>query len=690
LEVLSINAGGRFNSMQQRHSLVSTIDDIAPRWGVAMVQEADAQLASRLSDNTLQAHEDAPYHTLRWWPGVGSFPLAIIIHKRARSHVQDCRTRGRAGVVVLSRHPIKPGARLLGTDAIVIAGVHAKTGDDIVTLLHDLKELLKATPPGATILIVGDWNLDVKRLLGSTPQTATPPPSREHRHHNSLDEDNWLALSAFAQASKLRYSLAASMTGTSQFQGIWPLATPFSRIPRGDQARTSSPSWIDWGLASHGLECPARISWHDVPADHAWVIWEIQLQFRRKPKRPQTTWRCADEEKFMRHVAAMPIDLTTPVTAVKSLRARMVSHEDRSTAAVRRANREPWHVKQLRLFMHAASTERERHFIHNKLMKARWAHFKTLAEHGAALRVARGGVVARKQHLWPLQSVIITEEPLQVTQSLPHCLALGAECLQRKWGGSAPHRAELLESLFHEKQVHFSEAETLRAVYECKKKAKLDHCGLCSQALSLAMLTQASQWATFFTRLANDATWLQCITVKGPLKAKAPGAVRPENTRTILPQPVLLQVLHNLLCGKMRDRMRSRFKDIGCTSCIMGGVAGHQVLDLVQPLQIFTELALDNGSTWSAASADIKQFYDMIPPESIVHSMVLHGFHPSIAAFAARLHVTPTVIVEAELDQIPISCRVRGLLTGSRSAALLAQLPLADCFSRIPDVIYCD
>ena len=185
------------------------MDVVAPRWGVAMVQEADAQLASRPSDNSLQAHEDAPYHTFRWWPGTGSFPLAIFIHRRARSHVQDCRARGRAAVVVLSRRPIKPGAKLVGTDAIVIAGVHAKTGDDIVTLLHDLRELLKDTPSGATILIVGDWNLDVKRLLTSAPLSPAPPPTRQQRHHNSLEEDNWLALSAFAQASKLRYSLAA-------------------------------------------------------------------------------------------------------------------------------------------------------------------------------------------------------------------------------------------------------------------------------------------------------------------------------------------------------------------------------------------------------------------------------------------------------------------------------------------------
>jgi hypothetical protein len=64
--------------------------------------------------------------------------------------------------------------------------------------------------------------------------------------------------------------------------------------------------------------------------------------------------------------------------------------------------------------------------------------------------------------------------------------------------------------------------------------------------------------------------------------------------------------------------------------------------------------------------------------------MELHGFDSSLAAFAARLHVTPTVILQADQDECMIHRGVRGLLTGSRSAAIIAQLPLADCFSRIP------
>jgi hypothetical protein len=335
----------------------------------------------------------------------------------------------------------------------------------------------------------------------------------------------------------------------------------------------------------------------------------------------------------MRALAAMPADLTSSVTAMASLRARMVSYEDRTTAEQRRAEREPWHVNQLRLFLAAATSEVQQNAIHRKLTRARWDFFKTIAEQGAALRVARGGVVAKKRHLW-LQAVIVSQEPLEICQSIPRCLHLGAEAFQAKWGGMQEHRSHLMHHLFEDKDMEFSETEIAKAIHACEKRSKLDHFGICSQALCYAVISHSHSWALFFSRLANDHQWLQCITVKGSLKAKAP-PVKPENTRSILPQPVLLQVLHNLLCESVRLPLRTRVRQLGCANAIMGGTGGLQVMDLIQPAQAFLELAADNGSTWSMASGDIQQYYDMVPPEAIMQSMLLHGFDPCLSAFAA-------------------------------------------------------
>jgi hypothetical protein len=89
-----------------------------------------------------------------------------------------------------------------------------------------------------------------------------------------------LSMPTLSEASKLKYFFASVMLETQQFEGIWPLDAPFSRVPRGGQALTSAPSWLDWGLASEGRECPSKISWRDVPADHAWILWELKLQFK--------------------------------------------------------------------------------------------------------------------------------------------------------------------------------------------------------------------------------------------------------------------------------------------------------------------------------------------------------------------------------------------------------------------------
>jgi hypothetical protein len=92
--------------MRQRRAVVSSLSQIAPSWGIAMVQEADAHLSSLPSDNTfLQDDETLPYQVLRWWPGEGSFAMAIVLRRRARAFLQDCRAKGRACVVVLSNSP---------------------------------------------------------------------------------------------------------------------------------------------------------------------------------------------------------------------------------------------------------------------------------------------------------------------------------------------------------------------------------------------------------------------------------------------------------------------------------------------------------------------------------------------------------------------------------------------------------
>jgi hypothetical protein len=200
----------------------------------------------------------------------------------------------------------------------------------------------------------------------------------------------------------------------------------------------------------------------------------------------------------------MPVDLTSPATALASLRARMVSCEDRTSAEQRRAEREPWHVKQLRLFLAAATSEVQRNAIHKKLTRARWGFFKTIAEQGAVLRVARGGVVAMKRRLWLLRAVIVFQEPLEICQSIPRCLHLGAESFQAKWGGTQEHRTHFMRHLFDAKDMEFSATKTVEAAHACKKRSKLDHFGICSQALCYAVISHSQSWALFFTRLAND------------------------------------------------------------------------------------------------------------------------------------------------------------------------------------------
>jgi hypothetical protein len=170
--------------------------------------------------------------------------------------------------------------------------------------------------------------------------------------------------------------------------------------------------------------------------------------------------------------------------------------------------------------------------------------------------------------------------------------------------------------------VEHTETELATAVSQCKHSAKLDHFGLCCDALYMTILTNAGGWATVFARAFNTPRWLQAITVKGPIKAKHRCPVLPKDTRFLMPQPVLLQVMRNIVVNRLQGPIEARMKTIGCSAMIMGGTSGYQCTDIMGTIQLFVELSCDTGSIWSVTQSDIRQFFDSIEPLRLMRALI--------------------------------------------------------------------
>jgi hypothetical protein len=180
----------------------------------------------------------------------------------------------------------------------------------------------------------------------------------------------------------------------------------------------------------------------------------------------------------------------------------MKAQEDRKTRMQRRAEREPWAIEQLRLFMQAASREEERRRLRKRLIHARWSFHEELSEARALAKMKRGSVVAKKQALWPLAQVCSGDVHQGTCVALSQCLVLVGKAFEDKWSGAEQDRRAIMDCLFAQR-IAFIQEETVAAVLACKRKARRDHFGLCSAILEMDVLIHVTKWADFLSELAN-------------------------------------------------------------------------------------------------------------------------------------------------------------------------------------------
>jgi hypothetical protein len=136
-------------------------------------------------------------------------------------------------------------------------------------------------------------------------------------------------------------------------------------------------------------------------------------------------------------------------------------------------------------------------------------------------------------------------------------------------------------------------------------------------------------------------------------------------------------VLHCLIFHRLLEPVTVFIKSINCDGLLLGPLPGYQTMDIAYPLQVIAELCVDSRSTFSIAQSDIQQFYDWVHPTPLLQMLIDIGVSSTLALATMRLQLLPPVTLCLHAFQVELPSRVRGLLTGSRTAALLSLLPVA-------------
>ena len=101
-----------------------------------------------------------------------------------------------------------------------------------------------------------------------------------------------------------------------------------------------------------------------------------------------------------------------------------------------------------------------------------------------------------------------------------------------------------------------------------------------------------------------------------------------------------------------------------------------QALDIAHALQLVVERGLDDGSRAVLAQCDIQTFFDELHVLKICRWLVGCGHQAKDVACLLRCQMMPRVFLDIGAGPVRIDSRAIGGLTGSRTALMLARVPV--------------
>ena len=158
--------------------------------------------------------------------------------------------------------------------------------------------------------------------------------------------------------------------------------------------------------------------------------------------------------------------------------------------------------------------------------------------------------------------------------------------------------------------------EVRQALLGIKRKTKLDTHGVCVQSFNILFLAHPNEFCKWLDYILCTGRHLPELRVRGFVSGKASARPEPNDTRAVLPQPALAQILDRILEARIMSFI-AEHQELH-PACFIGAGPGTQPLDSVQ---LAVEKMCDLKSVGCVAQCDIARYYDNLDLLTVVRSM---------------------------------------------------------------------
>ena len=92
MQIITTNAGGKLAAIDDQAAFMNAIEEFHPAWQVVFISEGDGSLPSI---DTMALKFGGRYTYKRYWPGPGSYAMAVVIRSAVLPHIKDITVLGR-------------------------------------------------------------------------------------------------------------------------------------------------------------------------------------------------------------------------------------------------------------------------------------------------------------------------------------------------------------------------------------------------------------------------------------------------------------------------------------------------------------------------------------------------------------------------------------------------------------------
>ena len=539
------------------------------------------------------------------------------------------------------------------------------------------------------ISVAGDTNINYLTLGGwQLPHPPFPLPVPVPDEDAELVRRGYEQIAEFAGLSAHLPDVVLDAHG-----GPWGFVSsclPVTRIPVGAQASCCWPGVLDHALLpSQGASL--EVSWQKAPADHAVLFVTSPIQQVTVSRKKARAWRPADEATFLEALNSTAATWPTNAAALCTLPELLVHFCERwrdfRPRRVRKAARVPLQARHLLAEAARATDEGRRKLCKASAWQLIRRQQRSLTGKAVKSKVAQGRPLAKKVKLHTIEGINMAGDGAAADVVVDEAVACAAVrgVFEQRWACKSLHRREQLRDLLGRAPgapLQWTWKEFQVALNAIDKKFRADHDGECVAMWQFLFMVVPDLVLRYFGWLAAQSGVAAATHFHARALGKKSKVPRPKDIRIVIPLSARAQILDALLAARISQAADSIEKE----GWFVAAVPGMQPLDISFGTTQMTEKAMDDRSRGAWASMDIEAYYDnvdLLLVAAWLRRARVAACDAAVIAAALRWQLLPCVEVDATICTLVVRDRIKGGLTGSRTAGALGRIPVEATMNKI-------